>query len=406
MGEDTLPRPVAKYLAGLQSECQEILSPLVARVHQAFLQGADKGQILEILAANPVSGPENELALLEVLARLAHPLIPEILQAHFGRAPDKTRLKALKKAFHHLKAQGVEIPADLVKPAAGAVVRPMLSPAPVKAYMSRLDGNGSRMVVLHLPRQGQSFNLFLALCNDVEGLKDTYAVLLSNKETKKYLDSTRQDMPGELVEIPPAYGLKIIEDFYHINPDQSSQAVAAYLRVRSSLQDRLGPDPAPDIRTLLPPLENREQFLEQSRHLSLEEDFLNWHFSPEALAPWFEKIQEIEKSPLVLTSEQKVARVDRTVDEATRELFPPAQRRLLCQRLLEMAYYLDQTGRPHLARQAQAAGEDLERERSLLEQENPFLFGLLMFPLREMYDSEKAPKAPPSPHESRILTDF
>ena len=182
--------------------------------------------------------------------------------------------------------------------------------------------------------------------------------------------------------------------------------MAAYLRVRSSLQDRLGPDPAPDIRTLLPPLENREQFLEQSRHLSLEEDFLNWHFSPEELAPWFEKIQEIEKSPLVLTSDQKVARVERTVDEATRELFPPEQRRLLCQRLLEMAYYLDQTGRPHLARQAQAAGEDLERERSLLERENPFLFGLLMFPLREMYDSDKEPKAPPPPHEGRILTDF
>ena len=277
----------------------------MARVHQALVQGADKGQILEILAANPVPGPEDELALLEALARLAHPLIPEILQAHFGRAHDKTRQKALKKAFHHLKAQGVEIPPDLVKPEESAMVRPMLSPAPVKGYMSRIEGNGSRMVILHLPRQGQSFNLFLALCNDVEGLKDTYAVLLSNKETKKYLDSTRQDMPGELVEVPPAYVLKILEDFYQVNPDQSSEAVAAYLRVRSSLQDRLGQEPAPDIHTLLPPLENREQYLEQSRNLSLEEDFLNWHFSPEELAPWFEKIQEIEKSPLVLTRIKK-----------------------------------------------------------------------------------------------------
>ncbi len=406
MGEDLLPRPAAKYLAGLRPERQEALTPLVIRVHQAFLHSADTGQILEILAAHPVTGPEDELALLEALARLAHPLVPEILQAHFGRAPDKTRQKALKKAFHHLKAQGVEIPPNLVKPEASAVVRPMLSPAPVKGYMSRLEGNGSRMVILHLPRQGQSFNLFLALCNDVEGLKDTYAVLLSNKETKKYLDSTRQDMPGELVELPPAYVLQILEDSYQANPDQSSEAVAAYLRVRSFLQERLGPEPAPDIHTLLPRLENREQYLEQSRNLSLEEDFLNWHFSPEELAPWFEKIQDIEKSPLVLTSEQKVARVERTVDEATRELFPPEQRRLLSRRLLEMAYYLESTGRPHLARQAQAAGEDLERERSLLERENPFLFGLLMFPLREMYDLKKEPGAPPPHPEGRILTDF
>ncbi len=404
MGEDSLPRPVAKYLAGLRPERQEALSPLVARVHQAILQGAEKGQILEILAANPVPGPEDELALLETLARLAHPLVPEILQAHFARANDKTHQKALKKAFHHLKAQGVEMPPDLVRPEESAVIRLMLSPAPVKGYMSRIEGNGSRMVILHLPRQGQSFNLFLALCNDVEGLKDAYAVLLSNKETKKYLDSTRQEMPGELVDVPPASILKIIEDSYQVNPDQSSEAVAAYLRVRSSLQNRLGQEIAPKLQELLPVLEEREQYLEHSRNLSLEEDFLNWHFSPEELAPWFEKIQDIEKSPLVLTPDQKVARVERAVDEAIRELFPSEQRHILSRRLLDMAYYLDRTGKPHLARQAQAAGEDLARDRSLLERENPFLFSLLMFPLREMYEMEKeqTQQQPQSP--GRILT--
>jgi hypothetical protein len=406
MGEYALPRPVAKFLAGLRPELREGLTPLLAQVYQGFQEGADKGQILEILAANPVPGPEAELTLLEALARLAHPLIPEILQAHFGSTDDKTRQKALKKAFHLLKAQGVAIPPDLVKLKESAVARPMLTPAPVKGYTSRVEGNGSRMVILHLPRQGQSFNLFLALCNDVEGLKDTYAVLLSNKETKKYLDSTRQDMPGELVEVPPAYVLKILENSYQANPDQSSEAVATYLRVQSSLQDRLGPEPAPDIDSLLPQVENQEQYLEQSRNLSLEEDFLNWHFSPEELTPWLEKIRAIESSPLVLTSDQKVARVERAMDEAIKELFPPEKRRILSRRLLEMAYYLERTGRPHLARQAQAAGEDLERERSLLERENPFLLGLIMFPLREMYDMEKEQKTQPPQTQGRILTDL
>jgi hypothetical protein len=312
----------------------------------------------------------------------------------------------LKKAFHHLKAQGEEIPPDLAKPDQSEAIRPVVTPALIKGYMSRIEGNGSRMVILHLPRHGQSFNLFLALCNDFEGLKDTYAVLLSNKETKKYLDSTRQDMPGELVDVPPVYVLKILEDSYQANPDQSSEAVANYLRVRPLLQERLGQEPAPDLNSLLPPLENREQYLEQAKNLSLEEDFLNWHFEPEILSPWLEKIQNIETSPLVLTADQKVARVESTVDEAVKELFPPEKRRLLSRRLLEMAYYLDHTGRPHLARQAQAAGEDLKRERSLLEQENPFLLGLVMFPLRGMYDMEKEQQAQQPQSQSRILTDF
>lgn len=406
MGEDVLPRSVAKYLAGLQPEDQAVLTPLLARVYQAVVQETAQSQILEMLAASPLPGPEVEVALIEALARFAHPLTPAILWAHFGPGSDKTRRKALKKAFHHLKAQGIEIPPDLVKPEESAAIRPVVSPIPVKGYLSRLEGNGSRMILLHLPRQGQSFNLFVALCNDVEGLKDTYVVLLSNKETKKYLDDTRQDIPGELVEAPPALVFKILEDSYQANPDPSSEAVATYLRVRSILQDRLGQDPVPDLHTLLPPLENQEHYLEQAKNLSLEEEFLNWHGDPEVLIPWLEKIREIEKSPLVLTSEQKVARVERAMDEALQELYPPEQRRLLSRRLLEMAYYLERTGRPHLALQAQAASQDLARERSPLERENPFLLGLLMFPLRGMYDQEKEQQKPQPQTQGRILTDF
>ena len=196
MVEDALPRPVAKYLAGLPPARQEKLTALLDRVRQALSEGADTEKIVQILADQPFLEPEDELAMLEVLARLSHPLIPEILQVHFGGTADKTCQKALKKAFHLLKTQGVAIPPDLVKTAEPGVFKPVDVSAQIKGYTSRIEGNGSRMVVLQLPRQGQSFNLFLALCNDVEGLKDTYAVLLSSKEAKKYLASTKARYTG------------------------------------------------------------------------------------------------------------------------------------------------------------------------------------------------------------------
>ena len=406
MGEDALPRPVAKYLTGLPPERQEKIRALIYQVHQALKEGADTEQIIKLLADNLLLKPEDELAMLESLARLGHPLVPEILQVHFGGTADKSCQKALKKAFHLLKTQGVEIPPDLVKPDESGVLKFTPMPAQIKGYASRIEGNGSRMVVLQLPRQGQSFNLFLALCNDVEGFKDSYAVLLSNKEAKKYLTSTKQDIPGDLIDLPAAYVFKILEETYQANPDHTSDSVATYLRVRSVLENWLAEEPAPDIHTLLPALDDREQYLKHSKNLSLEEDFLSWHFNPEELSPWLQKIQDIEKSPLVLTPDQKVARIENVVDEATKELFPPEKRRLLSRRLLEMAYYLDRTGKPHLARQAQAAGLDLERERSLLERENPFLLGLLMFPLKEMYDQTVAPEAAKPQTQGHILTDF
>ncbi len=406
MVEDALPRPATRYLAGLSPARQEKLTALLNRVLQALNEGADTETIVQILADQPFLQPEDELAMLEVLARLSHPLIPEILQVHFGGTADKTCQKALKKAFHLLKTQGVAIPPDLVKTDEPGVFKPMAVSGQIKGYASRIEGNGSRLVVLQLPRQGQSFNLFLALCSDVEGLKDTYAVLLSNKEAKKYLAGTKEDIPGELVEMPPAHVFTILEESYQANPDQSPDTVTTYLRVRPVLANLLDQESAPDIHDLLPPLEAREPYLQQSKNLSLEEDFFSWHFRPEELGPWLQKIQDIEKSPLVLTPDQKVARIENVVAEASNELFPPEKRRLLSRRLLEMAYYLDRTGKPHLARQAQAAGLDLERERSPLERENPFLLGLLMFPLKEMYDQEVGPEAAKSPTQGHILTDF
>ena len=396
-----LPRAAARYLAGLKPREREVLTPLVIQVYQALQQEATTEQILELLA-----GQAAEPALLEALARLAHPRLPVLLQPYVGDSVDKSLHKALKKALHHLKAQGIDLPPELAQAKEDSIVRPVLSAAPARAYMSRIEGNGSRMVIVQLPRQGQSFNLFLALGNDVEGLKDAFAVSLSNKETKRYLDDTRGAIPGELVEIPPAYAVAMLESCYQANPDPDSEAGRAFCRARAVVQERCAQEPAPDIRALLPPLANRQQDLDRSLELALEEDFLNWQPTPDELAPWLEKIQAIENSPLVLSPEQQESRMEQTIAEAAQELFPPEHRRLLAQRLLEMAYYLDRSQRPHLARQAQAAGEDLERPRSRLEKENPFVLGLLMFPLREIYDEKKEANAPPPPSRGRIITDF
>jgi hypothetical protein len=65
MGEDALPRPVAKYLNGLPPERQEKIRALIYEVHQALKKGADTEQIIELLADNLLLKPEDELAMLE-----------------------------------------------------------------------------------------------------------------------------------------------------------------------------------------------------------------------------------------------------------------------------------------------------------------------------------------------------
>ena len=89
--------------------------------------------------------------------------------------------------------------------------------------------------------------------------------------------------------------------------------------------------------------------------------FQTWMPSLEELTPWVEKLQEIKESPLVLSEQQKQARGDALVDEATRALYPPETRPLWRRRLLAMAYYLALSQHPlrhHPGRASHHRGAD------------------------------------------------
>ncbi len=406
MNQDSLPRPLAKYLAGLPAAVRDELTPRLAQVHEALQQeNATVDRVLAVLATAPGLKPDAEAILIEALARLPHPLLPAVLASRFGARPEKAIQKALKKAWHQLKVQGIEISPELVKAPGTPIISPVQEPTQVKAFVSRIEGNGSRMIIFHLPGLGQSFNLFVVLANDVEGLKDAYAVPMSNKEVKLYLNHIRSELPGKLAPVDPAYALGVLEACFQIDPESTAEAAVLYRQVRPTLQHRLEHATPPAIQSLLPPLDPAGISLDSCVELLFEEDFLNWPLEPEDIQPLLEKLAAVQNSPLHLTEEQQQARYDDIMTTALQELFPPEQRRRLSDRLLHMAYYLDRTDRPYLARLAQAAGEDLARERSILEKENPFLVGLFMVPVEMLRRSLPAAEEEPPP-AGRIITDF
>ncbi len=406
MNQESWPRPLAKYLAGLRADLRDLLAPLLAQIQQALDQeGAGVDDILELLAAAPLRTVSQETALIEALARLPHRLMPAILAGRYRANPERAVHKALKKAWHHLKVQGIEIPPELAKPSGKAIVSLRPEEAPVKAYASRIEGNGSRLIAIHLPGLGQSFNIMMVLANDVEGLKDVYTMPLSNKEVKLYLEQVRSELPGELAPVDPAYAFGVLEECFQIDPDSTAEAVMLYRQARPILRQRLGQATPPAIQSLLPVLDAPQKYLESCVELLMEEDFHNWPLEPADIQPWLAKLAEVQQSPLHLTEEQQEARYSDLMTKALQELFPPAQRRLIGQRLLHMAYYFDQTDRLYLARLAQTAGEDLLRERSILEKENPFLVALFMLPV-EMLRRSLEPASEQAPTAGRIITDF
>jgi hypothetical protein len=406
MSQPVLPRSVAKYLGSLPPAVHEKLTPLVTAVQEALSrEGVEADDLAAILAGQPLASPEEEVALLEALARMPHPLLPAVLQAHFGGRGDKARQKALKKALHQLKAQGVAVPAAYFKDQAPSIVAPVAAATSVTAYISRVEGNGSRMVALHLPGLGQPFNLLVFLANDVEGLKDGYAISVGKKEVKRYLEGVRGEIPGTLAEVDPAYALGVLETCFQAAPENSSEGAELYRRFRGLLQERVGKAPIVDPQELLPVLDDPKKYLELAPTLLLQEDFANWMPTPEEVKPLLEKLQALSASPLHLTDAQYKSRYNDIVNETIQQFFPPQQRQLLSQRLLHMAYYLEKADNPFQAEMAQAVAQDLARERSFLEEESAFLTAMLMFPMQELF--EEVPEAKQQTSESgRIITDL
>jgi hypothetical protein len=329
---------------------------------------------------------------MAALGTIRHAAIPPLLAALFGDAADKTRRKALKRALYLLKTRGVPVPAALL-PREEPVIGKEQTPA-VQASVSPILGNGDCCVVLEGPKEILGGNVLATWLNDVTGLRECHLLNLKSKQLAEFWEHYRQQ-GLTLFPVPGAYAVRLLETAYG-QPGADSVSKRTYGALRDKIWKNWGrPESAPDPEQTLPAIDpaDRGRLLEQSRQLATRPLFHTWLPGVEEITPWVEKIQEIERSPLVLSEAQKQARGDALVDEATRALYPPETRPLWRRRLLAMAYYLDQSQQPEEARIARVAAADLaDTGPSHLAGENPFLKSLVQMALRLAWEESRQPQ--------------
>ncbi len=389
-------------LSPLPPEAAAALQSQVAALAAACEAGEDLESLKRLVTPNP-QDPQWDLHLMASLGNILHPLVPPLLAARFGGSPDKARRKALKRVLHLLKTRGVPVPGDLLagEEPAFAPVRP---PA-VKSTISPILGNGDAYLVLEGPKEILRGNLLVAIVNDAAGLQECHLLNLKSRQQMEFWDHYRQHGLTEWYPVPGPYAVRLLEEAY-----QAKTAVAAAKSTYGSLREKIWknwgrPEAAPDLEQVLPVIESdeRRRLLEHSRQLAMQPLFHTWMPALEELTPWVDKLQEIKKSPLILSEPQKQARGDAVVDEATLVLYPPEARPLWRRRLLAMSYCLDLGQHPEEARMARAAADDLgDLERSAVAGENPFLKSLVQVALRLAWDQTQ--KSQEAQNASGLLT--
>lgn len=397
-------RRAAAGLPPLPAERTAALQEQVARLKEALAAGEELPSLQDLVTTQPEDSAW-DLHLLRELERISHPAIPPLLAALFGPNPDKERRKALKRALHVLKTRGVSISEDLLpleQPGS-----PVTSETPaLVAHISPVYEHGNRYVILEGPRDILEGNLLLARLSDEDGLRECHPLALKRKQREELWDHFRGQGFTEWAAAPPGYAVRLLEEALALTPD-GEPSREAYLPLRENLWRQVGPlQDIPPVEARLPSLSPEEQrdLLGKSPDLAVSNLFYSWIPRSEEIAPWVDKLQEIEASPLVLTEQQQHRRYEGVAEEAAAALFPEEARPRWGRRLLEMAYFLDLSDRGGEARIAQAAGEDLlSGERSVLTGENPFLVELGRIALTLAWDIRQKEKEEPQPETSPLV---
>jgi hypothetical protein len=383
----------AADFAPLVPEARARLESQVAGVTAALKAGADLERLQEQVSPDP-QDPHWDGHLMAALGALNHPAVPFLLAALFGEAKDKVRRKVLHKTLHGLKTRGVPIPEDLLPRAEATVGAPR--PGTATVFVSPIFGYGETYVILEGPPEVLGGNFLASRVSDKAGFRECLLLSLKRREQADFWEQFRKQGLSQWFSPPAAYAVRLLEEAF-TGPAEAGSGASQYKALRERIFRHWGrPEAAPDLEQTLPPIlpGERGRFLENSRTLALDPLFHSWLPGPEEIAPWLQKLQEVQNSPLVLSDQQKQVRTDAGVDDATLALYPLETRSDWRRRLLTTAYYLNLTGRAEDARAALAAAGALDDpDRRLITGENPFLKGLVQYALQLAWEMQQPQEA-------------
>ncbi len=382
----------------------EPISPLIERLltlperaqsallNQLVIEKKDKS--LEVITHLTGKGEGLDLVIVNSLAILPEPKSAEILQKMYRQSPNKDVTKAIKKALHRLKTQGIRV--DELEPTADTepVWRSPPTPQP-QAYLSSIDPVGVRVVWLVQPSPGKGLKIFQAVLSETRGIIEFDALEAPRKWLRQLLERAKVNRML-VVEGDYSYAQFLIEEGYQKNQDQKRNPPPSYLEWRGVIGTTLSTPPQSLIYQLLKVEEIKADpnLLARSADLHQLPEFQPWALPHEKAEKYIARGKEATESRILLTPRQQKERLDTIFLEAVEELFREEERALYKRRLEEMAYLLHKTQREEEAKKALAAALGLGPD-GLSSHQHPFVETLVKKSIDLPVISEKEEKDEP-----------
>jgi len=369
LAEDgTLPPPWPEELGYLP------LSLALDVAHE--LAGEHPDRALAVLrTVRPAASGSEALAWADVLANIPLADSAVLLQEMLAEGTDKGLHKALRKALHRLKVQGVavaEVQAKGHTVVVGAVVHRL-----EKCLASFIDGAGDRMLFLVRTKPLGGYNMAYLVINYGTGIQYALALQASKRELPEILDKVQG--PAPLIDLEPTYCQYQIALAHQMNLETHTPVPEEYF----TLQDVIGECNTTFERAIIysalseADLEIAKTYDTYASDLLELPEFAGWTLPASIIQKYGDALREIEQSQIVVSPTMQQERISEIQARAMEEALGERSRRIMRLRLEEMAYYLLRTDRRHEALWAVAAAQSLEDDNPQRLRRNPFAGALL-----------------------------
>lgn len=286
--------------------------------------------------------------------------------------PEKPVQKAAKRAIFRLRQGGVAVPDEVTdEPPAFRMAGSEPAPEP-SAFLGPLDGFGARAVFLMIPQTFSGVSVGMGVISDERGLLDFLHGRYGKKRMKELKEVFFARVP-HMVETSLAHAATVLEAAYNRTRTGSDAATRGYLQLRTWLLKNVSLLSRPAILDLIPPEGvSGAPTQAQLEGLLAHEWMKTWIIDPKTISPLVGEVLKVEESPILVSPEQKAARIHDLKLGHLERIYPHEKRLLLKGRLEEMAYLFHKEGEGRHARTALGVALSLEEKDSSFRV-NPFL---------------------------------
>jgi len=273
-----------------------------------------------------------------------------VLDALTSDRIDRRVRRAARLALYRLAQRGVHPPP---RPAPKPVVERRPERA-VRAWLSGVDGSGSRAVWLLFEGAFGGQALCSLIVNDEAGVMDAAGGEITKKRLETELAGLRASQKLPWVEVDPSLALRVVGQAVAVHRARGTSPPAAFAR-----WERLFTPSEPEA---LPALAAEPALVERAPSLLELPELAGWFIDPETVQADALDLLQTRESKLVVSDQIKAEREEAIVSRVIeRELGLEARRRW-ARRLIDMVFIFRATNRPEQAELAEAAAAALADE--------------------------------------------